>query len=69
MMYLPFIGKVEQLLAKSDQQNLGNDDTRTEDTKQERQGTIYNPKYIYSDIVFYLRKTVSGDSILFHIRK
>ena len=44
MMYLPFIGKVEQLFAKSDQQNLGNDDTRTEDTKQERQGTIYNPK-------------------------
>ena len=27
MMYLPFIGKVEQLLAKSDQQNLGNDDS------------------------------------------
>ena len=27
MMYLPLIGKVEQLLAESDQQNLGNDDT------------------------------------------
>ena len=54
MMYLPFIGKVEQLLAKSDQQNLGNDDTRTEDTKQERQGTILQSKNTYIQILFFI---------------
>jgi hypothetical protein len=44
MMNLPFIRKVEQPLAESDQQNLGNDDTRTEHTDQERNTAINYPK-------------------------
>ena len=44
MMDLTFVGDVKQLLAESDQQNLRNDDTRTENAEQERQETICNPK-------------------------
>ena len=44
MMYLPFIGKVEQLFAKSDQQNLGNDDSCKKDAEQENLTTINYPE-------------------------
>jgi len=40
---------------------------RTQSKNASEQFTIQ--KYIYSDIVFYLRKTVNEDSRLFHIRK
>ena len=43
-MNLPLIGNIEESPAECDQQNLGNDDARTEDTKQKHQEAIYNPE-------------------------
>ena len=60
MMYLPLIGKVEQLLAESDQQNLGNDDTCKKNTEQGCHAAISYPKIHMLDIVFICVKLREG---------
>lgn len=51
MMYLPLVGKVEQLLAKSDQQNLGNDDSCKKMQSREAIQQLTIQKIIYRIII------------------